>query len=121
MTRNYQIQSEVNERLRGIEISIEQMLVKTRARDENCSSLLFASKSMEPISSSGWSGCFAALRQIQTVHRSRLPTTLEILVVLLVLTMLDYGNATLAAIHWLAGCVIAVKLVFHARRTSPRR
>jgi len=43
-------------------------------------------------------GCFAALWQIRSVRRSMPPTTLETLVVSLVLTWLDYGNATLAGI-----------------------
>ena len=43
-------------------------------------------------------GCFAALQQIRSVRRSLPSTALETLVVLLVLTRLDYGNATLAGI-----------------------
>jgi len=41
-------------------------------------------------------GCFAALRQIRGVRRSLPLTPLETLAVTLVLTRLDYGNATLA-------------------------
>jgi len=41
---------------------------------------------------------FAALRQIRSVLRSLPSTALETLVVSLVLTRLDYGNATLAGI-----------------------
>jgi len=41
---------------------------------------------------------FADFRQIRSVRRSVPPTTLETLVVSLVLTRLDYGNATLADI-----------------------
>jgi len=44
-------------------------------------------------------GCFAELRQIHSVRRSEQPSTLETLVVSLVLTRLDYGNATLAGIQ----------------------
>jgi len=43
-------------------------------------------------------GCFAALRQIRSVRRSLPSTALETLVVSLVLTRLDYGNATLVGI-----------------------
>jgi hypothetical protein len=40
--------------------------------------------------------CFAALRQIRSVRRSLPPATIQTLVVALVLSRLDYGNATLA-------------------------
>ena len=42
--------------------------------------------------------CFAVLRQLRSVRRSLSPTVLRTLVVSLVLTRLDYGNATLAGI-----------------------
>jgi len=41
--------------------------------------------------------CFAVLRQLRSIRRS-VPSVYETLVVTLVLTRLDYGNATLAGI-----------------------
>ena len=43
-------------------------------------------------------GCFAALRQIRSIRRSLPPAAIQTLVVSLVLSGLDYGNATLAGI-----------------------
>jgi len=44
------------------------------------------------------SSCFAVLRQIRSISRSVSQQTLQSLVVSLVLTRLDYGNATLAGV-----------------------
>jgi len=44
------------------------------------------------------SSCFAVLRQIRSIRRSVSQQTLQSLVVSLVLTRLDYGNATLAGV-----------------------
>jgi len=41
------------------------------------------------------SRCFAALRQLRQIHRSVAPSTFQSLVVTLVLSRLDYGNAVL--------------------------
>jgi hypothetical protein len=43
-------------------------------------------------------GCFAVLRQIRSIRRSLPPTVLQTLVVSLVLSRLDYGNAVLVGI-----------------------
>ena len=44
------------------------------------------------------SACFAILRQLRSVRRSVPKSVLQLLVTSLVLTWLDYGNATLAGI-----------------------
>ena len=44
------------------------------------------------------SGCFAVLRQLRSIWRSVPSSVLQTLVVALVLTRLDYGNATLAGL-----------------------
>jgi len=44
------------------------------------------------------SSCFAVLRQIRSISRSVSQQTLQSLVVSLVLSRLDYGNATLAGV-----------------------
>jgi len=44
------------------------------------------------------SSCVAVLRQIRSIRRSVSQQTLQSLVVSLVLTRLDYGNATLAGV-----------------------
>ena len=44
------------------------------------------------------SRCFAALRQLRQIRRSVSATTLQTLVVTLVLTRLDYGNSVLVAV-----------------------
>ena len=44
------------------------------------------------------SSCFAVLRQLHSIRQSTSPAVLLLLVVLLVLSRLDYGNATLAGL-----------------------
>jgi len=44
------------------------------------------------------SSCFAVLRQLRSIRRSVSPAVLQSLVMLLVLSCLDYGNATLAGL-----------------------
>ena len=44
------------------------------------------------------SSCFAVLRQLRSIRRSVSPAVLQSLVVSLVLSSLDYGNATLAGL-----------------------
>jgi len=44
------------------------------------------------------SSCFAVLRQLRSIRRSVSPTVLQSLVVSLVLSLLGYGNATLAGL-----------------------
>ena len=44
------------------------------------------------------SGCFAVLRQLRSIRRSVTQPIMQSLVVALVLTRLDYGNATLAGL-----------------------
>jgi len=44
------------------------------------------------------SSCFATLRQLRSVRRSTSQAVLLLLVVLLVLSRLDYGNATLTGL-----------------------
>jgi len=69
------------------------------------------------------SQCFAALRKLRQIRRSVPPATFQSLVVTLVLTRLDYGNAVLVGLPaYLAGLQrlqsvlnAAARVIFHLR------
>jgi len=68
------------------------------------------------------SSCFAVLRQLRSIRRFVSPVALQSLVVLLVLSRLDYGNATLAGLpsnqldRLQSVLNAAARLVFSARK-----
>ena len=70
------------------------------------------------------SSCFAVLRQLRSIRRSVTRPVVMSLIAALVMTKLDYGNATLAGLpsRYLnqLQCVLhaAARLVFSARKTD---
>ena len=70
------------------------------------------------------SHCFATLRQLRSIHRSVPPSTMQTLVVNLVLSRLDYGNAALGGLpiylqRWLKSVLNAsARLIYDLRRSD---
>ena len=81
----------------ALRVGTDHVTPTTSVRDIGCS-FIDCDVSMRTHVSKTVSSCFAVLRQLRSIRRSVSPAVLQSLVVSLVLSRMDYGNATLAGL-----------------------